>query len=160
MLSKVRTRSALAVALLGVFGCRDDQRAWAARLEAARPLAGAWHVQMSAEPVDGMATRRAFGELALTLNEEHLGTPDLFGAYDLSFAPLGFTLSPSTGVPSIEVVAAGDSITLVLAPGSQFPITMRGVRQGDSILGRWSAHQRAGSDALGTFALTRVVVTP
>ena len=160
MYSHIRATAALAASLVGTIGCHDDQRAWQARLDAARPLAGTWHVELIAESTDSAAGRHTDGELALTLNEEHLGSPDLFGTYDVSFTPLGFTVFPSAGVPSIAATVAGDSITLVLAPGSQLPITMRGVRHGDSILGRWSAHQRAGSDALGTFVLTHAVVAP
>ena len=160
MRTNVRSTATLAVSVLSAAGCHNDQRTWQARLESARPLAGTWHVELSAESIDSAVPRHTVGDLALTLNEEHLGEPDLFGTYDLSFTPLGFTLTPSAGVPSIAVTVAGDSITLTLAPGSQLPITMRGVRRGDSISGRWSAHQRAGSDALGAFALTRATVVP
>jgi hypothetical protein len=46
-------------------------------------------------------------------------------------------------------------VFLEFAAESKLPVDLRGVVAGDSVVGLWSAHRRAGVNAAGTFVMKR-----
>jgi hypothetical protein len=151
----------MGLAALGA--CQRDLRDWHVRLAspAVRRLAGTWQLDLSAVAMKPDSEPHALGQIALTLNDQRLSAPGFgsapvyFGTYDIDFRPLGFVVGAFSGVPSVVATLTSDSIMLILAPTSQAAATLRGVVRGDSIIGRWTMHRRAGIDAAGNFALRR-----
>jgi len=157
-----RWYSSLTIMLtIGAAGCRRDLTAWRAALAtpAVQHLAGSWQVDMTVATAGADSGRHVTGSIALTLNEEMLAapgldsTPEAFGTYDLDITPFAFAIGNASGVPTVVAALSGDTLRLILAPGSSAPAMLRGAVQGDSVSGRWSVHQRAGPDALGNFVL-------
>jgi hypothetical protein len=162
------TNRTLVVALLGlaVLACRPDMQAWERQMEAptVRRLAGEWVAKFALDrsPGDTSKGRAVDGSMQLTLNHERLtvsgwGKPPVaFGTYDIPFDRLGVGDGASSGVPAIAVGVVRDSVILQLDPGSSLPILLRGLFQHDSVVGRWSAYQRAGPGGIGSFVLHRL----
>ena len=113
------------------------------------------------DTADAAPSPQVNGQIALTLNEARMPAsgfgepPMLFGTYDLDFRPLRLSAGAYGGVPDVVCRLRGDSVDLKLAPDSRLPVELTGILRGDSITGRWAAHQRAGPDGLGEFTLSR-----
>jgi hypothetical protein len=131
-------------------GCHSDAAAWRAQLAAAgvQRLAGTWEVELRLDVPDALARHSVTGHLALVLNDARLDAaglgarPQFFGTYDIDFAPLRLQLGVLSGVPTVIGLVADDSLAIQLAPSADFPVELRGVAVGDSVVGRWSAHMR------------------
>lgn len=160
--SLVRLLPALiAVALLGA--CLPDAGKWQERLDlpVASRLAGVWTVDVGVTSTIGSPphTVRRAGTMALVLNRERVTTslfsqpPVAFGTYDIPFDALGVSSSTPLGTPDVWVTIAGDSVTLILSPKAESPITLTGTWHGDSLVGKWTTEQRAGPNGIGDFVL-------
>jgi hypothetical protein len=79
----------------------------------------------------------------------------VLGTYNVDFAPLGLGAAAYAGFPGVVGRIQGDSVDLRLASESKLPIELRGVFAGDSVVGRWDAHSRAGRGGMGDFVLCR-----
>ncbi len=151
------------MALLGA--CLPDATAWHERLAlpVASRLAGIWTVELGVTSAIGFPphTIRQAGTMALVLNRERVTTslfgqpPVAFGTYDIPFDSLGISSSTPWGTPDVWVTIAGDSVTLILSPKAESPITLAGTWHGDSLAGRWTTEQRAGPNGIGDFVLRR-----
>jgi hypothetical protein len=157
--------ASIALAAAGWLGCRTDMGSWRRTLaaEKAERLVGLWEVRLQREGDDRSQPSESRGSIGLTLNEEHLPAPGfdappmVFGSYDIDFARVGLHAGTSGGVPGVVGMIRGDSVDLQLAPDAELPIELRGVLTGDTVVGRWAAHRRAGIDAIGEFVLRRRV---
>jgi hypothetical protein len=152
-----------AVTLLLAQACSRNDKAWEADLagEQASRLVGLWTIRLRTVRSPGVEEgARSEGEIAFTLNHERLPgkgfdrLPMLFGTFTIDFSLLGLGGS-GADVPEAEAILTGDSVSIMLAPGSAVPIVLRGVVQGDSISGRWQTTGRSAAAAMGGFLLTR-----
>jgi len=158
------TKGALPGLLIAAAACRSDMAEWQQRLEnpEVQRMAGVWSVGLLEDPSrlarGGGSTT---GEIALTLNRERRSAPGvsapplLFGTYDVSFDSLGIAAGDFRGVPTVVASVRGDSVILEFAADSRLPVDLRGILTGDSVVGRWSTHRRAGVAAAGAFVLKR-----
>jgi hypothetical protein len=147
------------VILSGPAGCRTRA---AVDLEAARVLEGDWLLTLRGVP--GLAQPdtavEVSGTVAMLANRSGVrvsdfsGVPLNVGVHDLRLGTLAPGLAPS-GVPDVVGSVAGDSALLVIGPGARQPIQLHGAYTPDSIAGRWTAYQRAGFSAAGTFVMRR-----
>ncbi|MEP6573871.1 MAG: hypothetical protein ABJD11_14300 [Gemmatimonadota bacterium] len=147
-----------------VLACGNNPAAWRAHLADANAgrLVGIWNLRLQTDSGSDATRPMEFdGRVGLTLNESGLGgpgsgsPPELFGTYDFDFSRLGFVPGASDGVPTLVARLRGDSIDLVLGPGSAFPVECEGLIAHDSISGRWTMHQRSGIDRAGICLLYR-----
>ena len=154
----------LIVPVLLAQACRRDGRIWEAELAAAEAsrLVGLWTIHLRTDRGPGVEEgARSAGEIAFTLNAERLPgkgvdqPPMLFGTYTMDFTPLGLGAGSGADVPEAEASLTGDSVSVMLAPGSAVPITLRGTLSGDSVTGRWQTTRRSGLSATGEFVLRR-----
>jgi len=154
----------IAATVLHAQACRRDGRVWDAELAAAQAsrLVGLWTIRLRTDRSPGVEEgARSAGEIAFTLNAERLSgksvdrAPMLFGTFTMDFAPLGLGAGPGVEVPEAEARLTGDSVSVILAPGSALPIALRGVISGDSVSGRWQTTRRSGVAAMGEFMLRR-----
>jgi hypothetical protein len=125
-------------------------------------LAGSWEITVRRfGGSDTTHWRRVTGHLALTLNDQGLDLDDLgsrpmvFGTYDVAFDSVGVRPGTSAGVPAVAAVLRGDSLHLVVGPGTGESLELGGVLHGDSAAGLWRTFQRAGPGAIGDFTLRR-----
>jgi hypothetical protein len=152
------------VTLLLALACSRDGKAWEAELAGAQAsrLIGLWTMHLRTDRSPGVEEgARSAGEIAFTLNAERLSgkgadhPPMLFGTYTIDFTPLGFGAGSGADVPEAEATLTGNSVSIMLAPGSAVPIALRGAVSGDSISGRWQTTRRSGVAAMGEFVLRR-----
>jgi hypothetical protein len=127
-------------------------------------LAGEWDIELTMSPVPfGRAgdTATVQGTVAFVPNRAGTrvpsfgGTPQQLGTHNARLDRLIPDLDPRTAVPMAAGSSAGDSVRLVLDPGSSEPIVLRGVWQDEGVQGEWTAHRRAGIDKEGRFTLRR-----
>ncbi len=169
-MTRLRRLALTVVVLVPLVACQEDMQAWRARLAApnVQRLLGLWEVRMRLDRRETSPdTSRVapelirVGEIAITLNENRLnapgsdGPPMLFGTFDIDFRRLDLRVANYTGVPELVGRVSGDSILFKLAPEADLPVALRGAWSGDSVAGRWTAHQRAGIDASGDFTIRR-----
>ena len=154
----------IAVTVLIASACRHDGKVWEAELAAAKAsrLVGLWAIHLRTDRGPGVVEgARSAGEIAFTLNAERLPgkgvdqPPMLFGTYAMDFTPLGLGAGSGAAVPEVEASLTGDSVSVLLAPGSAVPIALRGTLSGDSVSGRWQTTRRSGVAATGEFVLRR-----
>ena len=153
-----------AATVLFAQACSRDDKAWEAELAGAQAsrLVGLWTMHLRTDQSPGVEEgSRSAGEIAFTLNAERLPgkgadhPPMLFGTYTIDFTPLGLGAGSGADVPEVEASLKGDSVSIMLAPGSAVPIALRGALSGDSISGRWQTTRRSGVAATGEFVLKR-----
>src|SRR5260221_8054935 len=154
---------AVVIASAAILGCRSDMAVWRTKLAASNAprLVGVWEawLHLDGRGADSLRPSQAAGQIALTLNEERLASsgfgepPMLFGTYDLDFARVGLAAATYVGFPGVVGRTRGDSVDLRLAAESKLPIELWGVVVGDSVVGRWDAHSRAGPNGAGNFVL-------
>lgn len=143
-----------------VMACTRDTRidlAQAARLE------GKWELEVhGASGPRGGEVAATRGELALIVNTAGTRVPNLdgiplnVGVHDLRLAQISPALRPHGGVPGVAGGLSGDSVVLVAAPTSAFPLRLRGVLVGDSVIGVWSVSgERVVMAATGRFVMRR-----
>jgi len=153
-------RGALAAVVLA--GCGPGQSQWQASLAAARAerLVGVWIARLRVDRVTGDSLPPVTGQIGLTLNEEgrrvaQFGErPTYFGTFDIDLATAGISAA-AAGIPALTGRLRGDTLELSLGPQSDSPVLLMGILVGDSVGGRWTAHQRAGADRSGSFVLRR-----
>jgi hypothetical protein len=148
-----------------MLGCQSDLATWQAKLAASNAphLVGLWKVQLylDGHSADSLGQPKAVGQIALTLNNERVGSPGfgdppmVVGTYDVDFGPVGLATVRYAGFPGVVGRCRGDSVDLKLASESKLPIELSGVMIGDSVVGRWDAHSRAGPGGTGDFVLRR-----
>lgn len=145
--------------VLGALACGRS----AIDLEGAHLLEGDWELILhrDSRPLPGdSAGGEVSGTIALLTNREGVrvddfsGVPLNVGVHDLHLGDIAPGVS-TTGVPGVVGSVLGDSASIVIAPGTRQPLTMRGHLAGDSIVGRWATHQRAAVSATGTFVMRR-----
>jgi hypothetical protein len=152
----VRSRGfRLSLALvLGVAGC--DRRT-PVDLAAAGVLEGEWTLTLSEDLGRGVPVQ---GVVALLINrsgtriDDFSGVPLNVGVHDLRLGALAPGLAPK-GMPDVAASVVADSAILVIGPGARVPLRLRGAYWRDSIVGRWTAYQRSGPSAAGTFTMRR-----
>jgi hypothetical protein len=160
------SRVLLLAVVAATAGCRSDRAEWRAALEAqnAARLTGLWLVELhrDASVSVRLSARTTTGEIALTLNEGRVSVPGIgeppvyFGTYDIDFEAVGVATGLRKGVPALAgILAGGDSLMLRLIDDSPRDIELRGRITGDSVMGRWRAHDPRGIDAAGDFVLRR-----
>ncbi len=147
-----------AVASLLGAGCGP---APAVDLKAAALLEGDWSLVLKVDPGPGLPESREFrGTVALLANRAGTKVPDFpglplnVGVHDLVLGQL----SPGRGgqgIPEIVGGVVGDSAVLIIGPGAKQPMNLRGRFTADSIVGRWTAYQRAALGYGGSFVMTR-----
>lgn len=154
----------IAVTVLLAPACRRDGKVWEAELTAAGAirLVGLWTIRLRTDRSPGVEEgAQSTGEVAFTLNHERLRgkgfdrLPMLFGTYAIDFTSLGLGAGSGADAPEAEGNLRGDSVSIILAPGSAVPIALRGAVSGDSVSGRWQTTRRSGVAATGEFVLRR-----
>jgi hypothetical protein len=152
--------AALAAAVLATTaGCDRDAgtaRELALATESARRLVGVWSLRLTR---DGGAGDSLEGTVAIVESHAVLEAPPLpralhVGTYDADLDRWG--LGASSAGHGIVGRTWDDSVALVLGPeGRDRAIRLRGVWEGDSVVGRWQAAPRSGAGAVGRFSLVR-----
>jgi len=162
---------ALSVSLLACAGAENDA---SSPSDAAGDLSmiGAWDAQLSLQHAYPLGLRapadhRICGTIGFVENHNHsrfsIGEMPTLGVYDLDLARLGLDWLNDNSYPAAVasvVDRAGaerdrtprDSITIVLNPGSQERIVLRGQASADGIDGDWTAQSARGT-ATGSFSL-------
>jgi len=147
-----------AVASLAISACRASP---VVDLEAAALLEGEWNLALSVDPAPGLPGPEAIrGTVALLANRAGIKAPEFpgiplnVGVHDLALGHLSPGLG-GEGLPEVIGGVAGDSVVMVIGPGANHPMHLRGRFGADSIVGRWTAYQRAGPAYVGSFVMTR-----
>lgn len=116
------------------------------------------HGRASASPDAAPEVRGTLSLLGQTGIREHRlrHAPTHAGAYDIDFAPLGLSVSP-TGVATLVAAAFAPDSLLALLPADATggALVLRGVVAADSIHGTWSIESRAAGGWGGRFTLQR-----
>jgi hypothetical protein len=167
--------------LLASNACHGDAAARRARLLRApvrQRLAGTWQVAFVADPHSTTIAERAshdtvVGLLVFAPNDHGpLAVAGIDGvthegAYDLDFAPFGWTTRGRDAAPTaiarvviapggLPVVPGGDSLYVVLSPGTErFAVQMSGVLVRDTATGVWSALAHSAGGGEGRFVMVR-----
>ena len=129
-------------------------------------LNGEWEIALTIVPAafgreGGGDTSTARGTLAFVPNQAgarisgFTTIPQQVGTHNVRLDRLVPELNPGTTVPIAAGSSAGDSVRMVLDPGSGEPIVLRGTWQGSEVAGEWMVHRRAGIDQEGRFSLRR-----
>lgn len=152
-------RNSMGLVALVLVACRPEP---SIDLDRARALEGDWELVLRSAPsrLTDSVPVEIVGTVALLANREAVrvdnfsGVPLNVGVHDLRLGAIAPGLSPK-GVPEVVGSASGDSAMLVFGPGTRQPIELRGHFGPDSIVGRWTAYQRAGVSTAGTFVMRR-----
>src|SRR2546426_2068589 len=128
-------------------------------------LNGEWRITLRLAPPFGRGpagdTEVASGTLAFIPNSAVIhvpgfgGVPQQIGTHNVRLDRIVPELSPRTTEALAAGLSTGDSVRLVLDPGSGDLIILRGRWQDSSVTGEWMFHRRAGIDEAGTFTLRR-----
>jgi hypothetical protein len=130
----------------------------------ARRLVGVWDVAFYVDHPVQLASwssrRDVRGTVALIENHvpgasfRELPTALHYGVYDVDFAAIGFDPREGGRVPTAVGRADSDSVDIVLTPGSDRSVFMRGRFSDDSVTGVWSVAARAFGGG-GRFVMRR-----
>jgi hypothetical protein len=129
----------------------------------AERLEGVWELRMQGTPAPPRSdTTEATGQVALVVNKALTrvdgfpGVPLTVGVHDLDLGDIAPGLGRREGVPGVAAGLRGDSVDLVIAPGSALPIRLRGLLGDDTVAGVWEAwRERVVLPSAGTFAMVR-----
>ena len=160
---------ALSVLLLACAGAENDASS-PSDVAGDLSMIGAWDAQLSLQHpyplgLRAPADHRICGTIGFVENHNHIrfsiGEMPTLGVYDLDLARLGLDWLNDNSYPAAvaSVVdragpdrTARDSVTIVLNPGSQERIVLRGQPSADGIDGEWTAQSARGT-ATGSFSL-------
>ena len=127
-------------------------------------LNGEWEIALTIAPFgreSASDTTPARGTLAFVPNSAAVrvpgftGVPQQVGTHNLRLDQIVPDLSPRTTEALAAGSSIGDSVRLVLDPGSGDLVVMRGRWQDSAVTGEWMVHRRAGIDREGRFSLRR-----
>lgn len=156
------SRAIVTIALLAA-ACDGGRQGGAAQDDR---LKGEWELVLTIFPATfgregGGDTATVRGTLAFVPNRAGTrvpsfgGIPQQVGSHNLRLDRLVPELSPRTTVPMAAGTSVGDSVRMVLDPGSGEPIVLRGAWRESEVRGEWMVHHRAGIDQEGRFSLRR-----
>lgn len=127
-------------------------------------LNGEWEIALTLRPAPGTRTADSvstLGTVAFVPNRAGAriaafgGVPQQVGTHNLRLERLVPELDSRSLTPVAAGASSGDSVHLVLDPGTDEPILLRGIWRGAEVTGDWLIHRRAGIDREGRFSLRR-----
>jgi hypothetical protein len=125
-------------------------------------VAGSWTVRLTVDRLPFLAARTTAREQSLVGTFAFVPSTDpadrsaaAYGVYDVDFARLG--LAQRRGAPAATVLAVQqDSVEIRLDPmNDETVIVLRGLVQGDSVLGTWTVSVPRVTQGGGRFVMVR-----
>ena len=128
-------------------------------------LSGEWEIALTRSPsgfgAGRVDTATVRGRVAFLPNRSggvvssFGGVPRQVGTHNVRLDRLVPDIDPRAALPLAAGSSAGDSVRIVLDPGDDEPLVLRGAWRGAMVAGAWVAHHRAGIDQEGRFTMRR-----